>query len=248
MTFVSKKYSLSKTRLYSFLDDLENNVDGSAVSLYLPPGLNAQEIEESVISAGMNEVPDGLPGMIENSRGGAATFYNGKVIHTVLPAFPIKEKVIFTDYATEPLRTLMDIDYRIGIILVHLGSYAVGLCKGEKIVTSKVGTGLVHGRHRKGGSSQQRFQRRRQNQANEFLDRVCERAIEHLSPQEKELDYIIYGGPRQTVLQLKKRCPFLQSLEERELSLIDVPEIRQPVLEKALNRIWMSSIIEWREE
>jgi hypothetical protein len=50
------------------------------------------------------------------------------------------------------------------------------------------------------------------------------------------------------VLKLKKQCPFLESLEDRELPVMEVPELRQSVLESTITRIWSSRIIEWREE
>ena len=131
---------------------------------------------------------------------------------------------------------------------MHLGAYAVGLCRGEKLITSKVGTGLVHGRHKKGGSSQQRFQRRRENQATEFLDRVCLHAREQFESQAKMIDYVVYGGPRQTVMQLQGRCPLLKSFTDRILPPLDVPDPRREILEKAVGRIWSSRITEWREE
>ncbi|MFC2070111.1 acVLRF1 family peptidyl-tRNA hydrolase [Chloroflexota bacterium] len=248
MNLTSKKYSLNKDKTHSFLDELEDSVDAAAMSLYLRPGLSITDVEESISNAGIQSVPEDLPEMVAGSKTGAVVFRSETGIYLIRPPFPVSEKIIFAGFAAEPLRDLLDSDHKIGIVLVHLGSYAVGFCRGEKLVSSKVGTGLVHGRHKKGGSSQQRFQRRRQNQADEFLKRVCEHVIEHLSPHEKDLEYIVYGGPRQTVLKLKKRCRFLQSLEERELSLIEVPTIRQPVLEKAVSRVWSSSIVEWSEE
>ncbi|MFC2056935.1 Vms1/Ankzf1 family peptidyl-tRNA hydrolase, partial [Chloroflexota bacterium] len=96
--------------------------------------------------------------------------------------------------------------------------------------------------------SQQRFQRRRENQAQEFLDRVCLHAREQLEPHTQLMNYIAYGGPRQTVLLLRKRCSFLQSFDDRVLPLLDVPSLRQRVLETAIGRIWSSCITDWQEE
>lgn len=248
MTYVSKKYSLDRIKLLSFLKELEENERSMTASVYIPPGQTAADISQVLESTGIEEGPEELPGIIEKSVTGGAVFIIGRIIYAVLPPFPIRSGAIFTGYEAAPLLDLVNTDYKTGIVLVHLGSYAVGYCIGEEIVTSKVGTGLVHGRTRKGGSSQQRFQRRRQKQADEFLDRVCARAVEHLSPVEKELDYIVYGGPGQTVLRLKKRCRFLQSLEEKELAIIDVPEVRRPVLEKEVGRLYSSRVCEWQEE
>jgi hypothetical protein len=248
MALIEKKYFVNRPGMRPFLNDIEKSPVPTTVSVYLPPGLSLPDIEELVASGGIRPAPADLAQLVSGSKTGAAIFWGSQRRCLVLPPFQVLEKAIFAGYAGGPLLRLLDSDFSIGMVLVHLGSYAVGLCHGDSLVSSKVGTGLVHGRNKKGGSSQGRFQRRRQNQASEFLDRVCLHAREHLEPQAKQLDYILYGGPRQTVLQLKKQCRFLQSLRDRELPLMDVPELRQPVLEKAVGRLWSSTVIEWSEE
>ncbi|OGN88355.1 MAG: hypothetical protein A2158_05295 [Chloroflexi bacterium RBG_13_46_14] len=227
-----------------FLDRLEEGSDPVTSSIYLPPGLSAKEIHQISLSS----LPETIVEIAASSITGAVIFPGGESNSMVLPPFPLKEKVIFSDCATGPLRELLAKDFIVGLALVHLGTYAVGVCKGDVLVSSKVGTGLVHGRTRKGGSSSQRFQRRRENQAREFLERVCGHAQEHFQPYEKTLDYLVYGGPHQTVLQLRKECPVLKTFEDRTLQTIDVPALRQKVLEAAVTRIWSSRIIEWENE
>jgi len=74
---------------------------------------------------------------------------------------------------------------------------------------------------------------------------VCGHAREHLQPYEKTLDYLVYGGPHQTVLQLRKECPLLKTFEDRISQIIDVPALRQKVLEAAVARVWSSRVVEW---
>jgi len=62
----------------------------------------------------------------------------------------------------------------VGVLLVRLGGYAVGVFSGRRLVTSKVGRRQVHGRHRAGGSSQQRFARRREGQARVALEAAAD--------------------------------------------------------------------------
>lgn len=234
--------------MLAFLNELEETVDSGAASLYMLPGLSVPEIEDLLAKIRAQSIPGELTKMAANSKNGAVLFWGSTRKYLVLPPFPFREKTMFAGCITEPLRQLLGSNFKIGLILVHLGTYAIGICQGEELITSKVGTGLVHGRHKKGGSSQQRFQRRRQKQVQEFLDRVCIHVLEQLEPYAQELNYIVYGGPRHTILLLQKRCAFLKSLEDRVLPLLDVPSLRQKVLETAVNRIWSSCIIEWQEE
>jgi len=247
VALVSREFYLGRSGMLVFLNELEATVDSGAASLYMLPGLSLPEIEGLLTEISTQAVPDGLTEMAASSKNGAVVFWGGTREYLVLPPFPIREETMFTGYIAEPLRQLLDSSLKIGLILVHLGTYAIGVCQGEELITSKVGTGLIHGRHKKGGSSQQRFQRHRQKQVQEFLDRVCNHAIAQLEPYAQELDYVIYGGPRQTVLMLQKRCAFLKSFEDRGLPSLDVPSLRQKVLKTAVSRTWSSRIIEWQE-
>jgi len=233
--------------MLAYLDEIEQTPDPLAISVYLPPGFPIREIEDLLQKGKAQSIPDELSQLASSSKNGAIIFCGDIRKCLVLPPFPISEKATFGGYIVDPFRQLLTTDFLIGLVLVHLGSYAVGIYQGEKLISSKVGTGLVHGRHKKGGSSQQRFQRRRENQAREFLDRVCLHIREHFEPQAQIMDYIAYGGPRQTVLLLQKRCPILQSFKDRALPLLDVPPPDRRVLETAIGHIWSSRIIDWQE-
>ncbi len=243
-----KKYLLGRPKMAKFLSKLEDGPSPGAVSLYLKPGLSESELQNMAGLPASLSLPDELIKTAAKSANGAVIFWGSRGKYLVLPPFPVEEKAIFDGYATDPLGRMLAGEYKIGLVLLHLGSYAVGVCKGETLFSSKVGTGLVHGRHKKGGSSQQRFQRRREKQVDEFLDRVCGHAREQLKPRKGDLDYLVYGGPRQTVLQLRKKCPFLQSFDDRALPPLDVPTLRQRVLETAVGRVWSSYIMEWPSE
>jgi len=248
LALTANTYYLRRARTLEFLSGLEKTGDAAAITAYLPPGLSAGKIKDALPDAGKVAFPEGLAEMLARSRTGGVLFWGSAPKYLVLPPFPLREQALFNGFAIEPLIDLLKIDYTIGLVLVHLGAYAVGLCQGEELVTSKVGTGLVHGRHKKGGSSQMRFQRRREKQADEFLDRVCLHAREQFEPRARDIDYLVYGGPRQTVMQLQKDCPFLGLFQDRVLTTLDVPDPRREILEKSIGRIWSSRVTEWREE
>ncbi|UCG54794.1 MAG: hypothetical protein JSV32_00825 [Dehalococcoidia bacterium] len=244
----STKFFLRRSRMLDFLNEIERTPDLDAISVYMPPGFSTPEIEDLLQKGGINSIPGELGQLASSAKNGSVLFWGNIRKCLVLPPFPLCDRIIFSGYAVDPLRPMLRKDFMIGLVLLHLGSYAVGICQGEKLISSKVGTGLIHGRHKKGGSSQQRFQRRREHQVQEFLDRVCLHAKEQIEPHAQLVDYIVYGGPSQTVLLLQKRCPFLQSLEDRVLPLLDVTSLRQRVLETAVGRIWSSCIVDWQEE
>ncbi|MFC1934411.1 Vms1/Ankzf1 family peptidyl-tRNA hydrolase [Chloroflexota bacterium] len=239
---------MRRSKMLEFLKEIEQTPNPGSVSVYMPPGFSAPEIEDLLHKGGAYAVPDELSQIASSAKNGAVLFWGDTRKCLVVPPFPLSDEDTFDGYVTQPLHRLLTSSYVIGLVLVHLGSYAVGVCQGEKLISSKVGTGLVHGRHKKGGSSQQRFQRRRENQARDFLDRVCLHIHEQLEPHAQLVNYIAYGGPHQTILALQKRCSFLQSFDDRVLPLLDVPSLNQRVLETTVGRIWSSLIIDWQEE
>jgi hypothetical protein len=245
----SRRFSLSRTKVLGFLDELEA-ANGSARSLYIASGLSHPQVEDALKE--LLETPEIAATMAElaaSSATGAVIFWGPSRKCLISPPFPIAEKYSAQGYAVEPLRALLRHDFTVAIILVRLGAYAIGLCRGESIIASKVGTGLVHGRHKKGGSSQQRFRRHREKQIESFLNRVCCHINEKLESQARTLDYLVYGGARTTILSLRKRCPFLQQFDYRTLApLLDMPDPRQAVLEKAAKRVWLSNLVEWYGE
>ena len=167
-------------------------------------------------------------------------------MYLVLPPFPIAEEYMTNGYDVEPLRSLLSHDFLIGLVLVRLGSYSIGICRGTELIDSKTGTGLVHARHKKGGSSQARFARHREKQIEQFLIRVCGHLREHIEPHARSLDYLVFGGARTTILLLRKRCSFLNQFDDRILRmLLDIPEPRKAVLEKAIGTVWSTDVIQW---
>jgi peptide subunit release factor 1 (eRF1) len=246
---MSKRYRLGRSKMLSFLNELAVT-KGKAISLYIPQGTPQAGVENllgRVFAA--TAIPPGVAEVITGSGMGAAFFWNPPQMYLILPPFPIAEEYIISGYDVEPLRSFLSQDFLIAIVLVRLGTYSIGICRGTELIDSKTGTGLVHARHKKGGSSQARFARHREKQIEQFLNRVCGHARERIEPHARSLDYIIYGGARTTILSLRKQCPFLSQFEERILRmLLAIPEPRQAVLEKTMGTIWSTDVIEWCED
>jgi hypothetical protein len=250
LPLISTRRALSRTKTLDFLDMLAMSPGDEACTLYLPPHPPTTEIDNTFKEIpAQQDVLTQLVKLASSSETGAVIFWSNERKCLVLPPFPISEKHFTHSTATEQLRSLLDYDYIIALVLVRLGSYAVGVCQGEKLVSSKVGTGLIHGRHKKGGSSAHRFERHRDKQIESFLTRVCQRAQEQLEPYEKVLDYVVYGGARTTIQLLYKQCAYIGKLDTPALPpLFDIPEPRQTVLETAVSRVWSITVVELQED
>ncbi|HEY0697523.1 MAG TPA: acVLRF1 family peptidyl-tRNA hydrolase [Micromonospora sp.] len=122
---------------------------------------------------------------------------------------------------------------RLGLLLARKGGVAVGVAEGERLVSSKVDTRYVQGRTAAGGWSQQRFARRRDNQAKAALSDATELAVRLLLPEAGTLAALVTGGDRRTVdgiLSDRRLAPLAGLRADR---LLDVPEPRHAVLVEA---------------
>ena len=232
--------------MLGFLNELALT-EGKAISLYLPQGTPQTRVENLLGQVfATTAIPPGMAEVIAGSGMGAAFFWSSPRMYLVMPPFPIVEEYITAGYDVGLLRSLLSHDFLIALVLVRLGAYSIGICRGTELIDSKTGTGLVHARHKKGGSSQARFARHRGKQIEQFLDRVCGHVQEHIEPYARSLDYLIYGGARTTILSLRKRCPFLSQFDNHILrTLLDIPEPRKAVLKKAIVTVWSTDVIEW---
>jgi len=129
----------------------------------------------------------------------------------------------------------------VGVLLVRLGGHAAGVFEGERLVDSKVGSRLVHGRHRKGGSSSGRFARRREGQARAALAQAADVAARVLL--DRPLDALVLGGDRRaldTVLADPRLAP-LRALESGRV--LDVPDPRLAVLRAMPERFTATVVV-----
>jgi peptide subunit release factor 1 (eRF1) len=133
-------------------------------------------------------------------------------------------------YDPEPLLAHVRRERTVGVLLVRLGGYAAGVFAGDRLVESKVGSRLVHGRHRKGGSSSGRFARRREGQARAALHEAADVAARVLAPWAGRLDAVVLGGDRSAldaVLADARLSPLRPLVTQR---VLDVPDPRLRVL------------------
>jgi hypothetical protein len=141
-----------------------------------------------------------------------------------------------TGFVPGPLLDHVTRDRVVGVLLVRLGGHAAGVFAGRRLVASKVGSRQVHGRHRKGGSSQKRFARRREGQARVALEAAADVAARVLLEHVRDLEAVVLGGDRRAlgeVLEDPRLRPLVPLVSER---VLEVPEPRLAVLESTPDR------------
>ena len=123
---------------------------------------------------------------------------------------------------------------RLGLLLARKGAVAVGVADGTELVASKVETHYVQGRTAAGGWSQQRFARRRDNQAKAAAADGAGIVGRILLPEVRRLAALVTGGDRAAVDAILADRQLATVGELRADRFLDVPEPRHAVLVSAI--------------
>ncbi|MEJ7705997.1 MAG: acVLRF1 family peptidyl-tRNA hydrolase [Nocardioidaceae bacterium] len=153
---------------------------------------------------------------VENADGTSARFD--------IPFAPLRETTM------SGLLAHLDTPRPMGVLLVRRGGFAVARLLGTHVVDSKVGRRHVQGRTKAGGWSQQRFARRRDNQAQLAFAAAGDYAEAILAPA-PHLVILGAGGDRQglDVVLNRPRLRSLARAPRRQLTVTGDPR-RQELL------------------
>jgi len=135
--------------------------------------------------------------------------------------------------AAEGLAAHAAADRTVGVLLVRLGGYAAGVFAGSppRLVSSKTGRRLVHGRSAAGGWSQHRFARRRENQAATALRAAADAAAEVFGPYGPGgIDAVVLGGDKRSAAGLRGDARLTPYLGHATMRFITVADPRLAVL------------------
>ena len=123
---------------------------------------------------------------------------------------------------------------RLGLLLARKGAVAVGITEGGELVASKADTHYVQGRTAAGGWSQQRFARRRDNQAKAAAADGAGIVGRILLPEVRRLAALVTGGDRSAIDMILAAPPLAPLATLRDGRVLDVPEPRHAVLVSAV--------------
>ena len=181
---------------------------------------------------------------VGGSETGFALFLGDEHTVAVRPPFPISRDVDADGPDVAPLAELLNARLIIGVVLLRLGRYAVGVLEGDRMIATKTGSRHVKSRHRAGGSSQRRFERSRERLIRELFDKTCEVTREVFTRHPSDIDYVLMGGERQTLGGFVKRCRLMQELEHLTLSRrLTVERPGQAALDSIAAEVWKSEVV-----
>jgi len=133
--------------------------------------------------------------------------------------------------AVTRLASLSSQSRTLGLVLIRRGGYSVAVVGGGAVLASKTGTRHVQSRTAAGGWSQQRFARRRANQADALVEAVAEHAARIFA--DHRVEYLAAGGDRTLAEQVLAEPVLKRYAALARLPFLDVPDPRAAVLKRA---------------
>ena len=246
----TERYWASKARLLRLLADLEAS-DWCRQTVYLRP-TSTQSRPLQGLASSLDPYRDLVSHVLQQvgeSETGLVFFLGDERAVVVAPPFPMGADVQVQGADTSRLVALLNADLLIGVVLLRLGRYAVGVLRGERLMASKTGARYVKSRHRAGGSSQRRFERSRERLVRELFDKTCQVVRDVFSPYAEGMDYFLIGGERHTLRGFVQRCRYLRDLEQKMLSrVLPVDRPGQEALSRTAFEVWKSHVVVFDRE
>ena len=180
----------------------------------------------------------GRPGFAVHEGRLAATAPDGAVAEAALPF----GRRYDGSPSVEGLCEAASARVRWGVLLVRKGGFAVAAGTSPSLVLTKVGQRHVQGRTKAGGQSQQRFARRRDNQARLAYDAAAEHAHRLLVREFGGVEALVCGGDRRAVETVLSDPRLDRLAAARTGPWLAVPDPRRAVLDQAVVDAWSVAI------
>jgi peptide subunit release factor 1 (eRF1) len=214
---------------------------------YAPPGASPRFGDAVRLD---RDDADRLAEVAAESDTGTVLFAGDSGVMLVVPPFPIDAADDYSELYTRPLVDLLERKRNVAALLLRLGGFTVGYFRGGVLVDSKTDQRFVKNRHRKGGQSQRRFDRIREKQIYELFGKACHEAREKLDDYQSEIEYVLLGGDRHTLIDFRKQCSYFERYGARVLDrILAVPgNPRRESLDDLPHEIWSSEVYTLRDE
>jgi len=181
--------------------------DNSLVTAYLEPGQSLSDLgngRELLESTGHEAV--GLVDKIASPTG-VAVFYDtlGMVREVVAPFLPVDVSSwqMGVRFDAVPLQGLIDRNVNICVLLAHAGESFIGITDNPESFTDyQIVRSSVKGKHTKGGWSQRRFERLRDEDILHHVKKVKDALKKMVDGSYTEITFILTGGESRLVSEI----------------------------------------------
>ncbi|MDD3043388.1 MAG: Vms1/Ankzf1 family peptidyl-tRNA hydrolase [Methanosarcinaceae archaeon] len=192
------------------------------LTVYLPP---ASRLSDVLPERLLDKLSENTCVLLEklDSETGLILFHDihRMISEAIVPPLPINGGAWYLkdSFETSGLEKGLDADYRMLVLLLHAGESFVGFApdhhsfENEELVRSS-----VKEKHTKGGFSQRRFERLREEDIAHHLEKVME-AVNRILEAREDIDCVIMSGDLQLMREVEKRLPFDLDIIEKSMDL-----------------------------
>jgi len=150
---------------------------------------------------------------------GIVLFYDlhHMICEALVPPFPILSSSwqLGDRFETSPLEEILNKDYRMLVLVLHAGESYIGFAPDARVFdTEELVRSSVKEKHSKGGFSQRRFERLREEDIVHHMNKVFE-ILEKVLEENSPIDCIIMSGDPQLLKEIQKRLPLNLEIIER---------------------------------
>jgi hypothetical protein len=214
-------------------------MENSLITVYLRSGESLSDLEN------INELIESLgPKNIslidkKESSTGIVVFYdtNQMIQEALVPFLPLESSSWKLDdkFDTVPLQNLIEKEINLLILLIHAGESFIGITGSPDSFTShQIVRSSVKGKHTKGGWSQRRFEKLRDEDIQHHLEKVSSALETMINESSIDIDLIVAAGDTKLVLETLKDLNY--PVIERSLDA----SVDKKNVDKILKEIWSS--------
>jgi peptide subunit release factor 1 (eRF1) len=202
---------LSKLKFFqSPADDL--------MTVYLPPSTRLSGVLSEKLLERVDEKTLALLDRFDPETG-FVLFYDlhRMVCEAIAPPVPITSPAWHLGHSFEVsvLEEYLSKDYHMLVLILHAGESFIGFAPDGRVFdTEELIHSSVKEKHSKGGFSQRRFERLREEDIAHHMDKVVE-ALEKVLEENKFIDYVFLSGDFQLIGEVRKRLPFNLEIIEK---------------------------------
>lgn len=214
-------------------------MENSLITVYLRSGESLSDLEN------INELIESLgPKNIslidkKESSTGIVVFYdtNQMIQEALVPFLPVESSSWKLDdkFDTVPLQNLIEKEINLLILLIHAGESFIGITGSPDSFTShQIVRSSVKGKHTKGGWSQRRFEKLRDEDIQHHLEKVSSALETMINESSIDIDLIVAAGDTKLVFETLKDLNY--PVIERSLDA----SVDKKNVDKILKEIWSS--------
>jgi peptide subunit release factor 1 (eRF1) len=208
------------------------------LTVYLPPGIRLSEVlNEKVLDLVEKKARNLLDKLDPDT--GMVFFYDlySMICEAIVPALPISSKSwsLGDTFETSFLEASLDKNYRVLVLVLHAGESFIGFAPDAQVFdTEELIRSSVKEKHSKGGFSQRRFERLREEDIAHHMDKVFE-ALDKVLEENRFIDCVILSGDFQLIGEIRKRLPLNLGIIEKPSDIRVEKESGEEILRTVLS-------------